>query len=195
MMDFKGLTKLLNDPLLSEKLNKAINQLDTERLEAMAKYKKASDLIDNRIEKAQSLPAINIKLLSENAKEPYRKPYSYDSGLDLYVSEYTVIPARETVIVPTDVAIELKKGYEAQIRSRSSVSLKGDLLVHLGTIDYSYHKPLGIITTNMTDRDILIRQHERIAQLVVAPVVYPKVNVVDEFDYESDRGGFGSSGV
>ncbi|TDL39456.1 dUTP pyrophosphatase [Macrococcoides bohemicum] len=161
----------------------------------MAKYKKASDLIDNRIEKAKSLPAINIKLLSENAKEPYRKPYSYDSGLDLYVSEYTVIPAGETIIVPTDVAIELKKGYEAQIRSRSSVSLKGDLLVHLGTIDYSYHKPLGIITTNMTDRDILIRQHERIAQLVVAPVVYPDVNIVSEFGYESNRGGFGSSGV
>lgn len=137
---------------------------------------------------------INIKLLSENAKLPHRKPNSFDSGLDLFVSEGTVIPAGKTVIVPTDVAIELQQGYEGQIRSRSSVSLKGDLLVHLGTIDFSYHKPLGIITTNMTDKDIFIAQHDRIAQLVVAPVVYPDVKVVQAFDYESDRGGFGSTG-
>lgn len=137
---------------------------------------------------------INIKLLSKNAKTPFRKHNSLDSGLDLYVSEGTLIPAGKTVIVPTDIAIELKEGYEAQIRPRSSTSVKGELEVRLGTIDFSYHKAIGIITKNDTDKDIFIQQHDRIAQLVVAPVVYPEVNVVQAFDYESDRGGFGSTG-
>lgn len=137
---------------------------------------------------------MNFKLLSQNAKKPSKKNPT-DSGLDLYVSEGTLIPPRATVIVPTDIAIELPLGCEAQIRSRSSVSLNGELLVHLGTIDHTYHKPLGIITTNMTDKEVFIEQHQRIAQLVVVPVCYPDVNIVSEFNYESDRGGFGSSGV
>lgn len=136
---------------------------------------------------------MNIKLLSKNAKKPTRKNPT-DSGLDLYVSEGTIIPAGQTVVVPTDISAELPLNFEGQIRSRSSVSLEGKLLVHLGTIDHIYHKPLGIITTNLTDKDIFVEQHQRIAQLVVSPVLYPQLNIVSKFDFESQRGGFGSTG-
>ena len=93
--------------------------------------------------------------------------------MDLYVSETITIPAHTTTIVKTDIAINLPYGYEAQVRPRSGKSLKTKLRVALGTIDKTYHKEIGIITDNIGDEDITVEKGERLAQLVVVPVVYP----------------------
>ena len=137
---------------------------------------------------------LNIKLLSDNATTPTRANPT-DSGLDLYVSETVSIPPRTTKLVKTDVAIELPIGYEGQVRPRSGTSLKTKLRVALGTIDQTYHKEIGIITDNISDKPIVVEKGQRLAQLVIAPVQYPDVNVVKEFKYESDRSGYGSTGV
>ena len=137
---------------------------------------------------------LNIKLLSDNATVPTRANPT-DSGLDLYVSETINIPPKTTKIVKTDIAIELPVGYEGQVRPRSSTSLKTKLRVALGTIDQTYHKEIGIITDNISDKPITVEKGQRLAQLVIAPVQYPDVNVVKEFKYESDRSGYGSTGV
>ena len=137
---------------------------------------------------------LNIKLLSDNATVPTRANPT-DSGLDLYVSETVSIPPRTTKLVKTDVAIELPIGYEGQVRPRSGTSLKTKLRVALGTIDQTYHKEIGIITDNISDKPIVVEKGQRLAQLVVTPVVYPKVNEVERFENESDRSGYGSTGV
>lgn len=136
---------------------------------------------------------LEIKLLSNNATLPKRANPS-DSGLDLYVSETTVILPNTTKLVKTDVAIKLPYGYEGQVRPRSGKSLKTKLRVALGTIDLTYHKEIGIITDNISDKPITIEQGERLAQLVIAPVSYIKPVEVEQFEYESERGGFGSTG-
>jgi len=136
---------------------------------------------------------LEIKLLSENATTPTRAN-EFDSGLDLYVSETITIPAHTTKVVKTDIAINLPYGYEAQVRPRSGKSLKTKLRVALGTIDKTYHKEIGIITDNIGDEDITVKKGERLAQLVVAPVVYPTPKEVKEFENESDRGAYGSTG-
>lgn len=136
---------------------------------------------------------LEMKLMSNTAKLPKRANPT-DSGLDLYTSEEVVIPAHSTLAVPTGVAINLKEGYEAQVRPRSGKSLKSKLRVALGTIDFSYHKEIGIITDNISDEDIIIPQGERLAQLVVAPVVYPTPIEVSQFEQESNRGAYGSTG-
>lgn len=136
---------------------------------------------------------LQIKLLSENATMPKRANET-DSGLDLYVSETTVIEPQTTVAVKTDVAINLPYGYEAQVRPRSGKSLKTKLRVALGTIDLTYHKEIGIITDNIGDEPITIEQGERLAQLVIVPVSYMQPIEVEQFEYESERGGFGSTG-
>ncbi|MCG1703987.1 dUTP diphosphatase [Staphylococcus epidermidis] len=136
---------------------------------------------------------LEIKLLTENATMP-KRANSTDSGLDLYVSETTTIKAGETKAVKTDVAINLPYGYEAQVRPRSGKSLKTKLRVALGTIDQKYNKEIGIITDNIGDEDITVEKGERLAQLVVAPVVYPTPKQVDWFEKESDRGAYGSTG-
>ena len=137
---------------------------------------------------------LNIKLLSDNATIPTRA-YPTDSGLDLYVSETVTIPPRTTKLVKTDVAIELPVGYEGQVRPRSGTSLKTKLRVALGTIDQTYHKEIGIITDNISDKPIVVEKGQRLAQLVVTPVVYPEVNEVERFENESDRSGYGSTGI
>lgn len=136
---------------------------------------------------------LELKLLSENATMPTRSN-EFDSGLDLYVSETITIPAHTTTIVKTDIAINLPYGYEGQVRPRSGKSLKTKLRVALGTIDKTYHKEIGIITDNIGDEDITVEKGERLAQLVVAPVVYPIPKEVKEFENESNRGAYGSTG-
>lgn len=141
----------------------------------------------------KTMTNLQIKLLSENATMPTRANAT-DSGLDLYVSETTVIEPHTTAAVKTDVAISLPYGYEAQVRPRSGKSLKTKLRVTLGTIDLTYHKEIGIITDNIGDEPITIEQGERLAQLVIAPVSYMQPVEVKQFEYESERGGFGSTG-
>ena len=150
-------------------------------------------LID-KIWRINNMNNLNIKLLSDNATIPTRANPT-DSGLDLYVSETVTIPPRTTKLVKTDVAIELPVGYEGQVRPRSGTSLKTKLRVALGTIDQTYHKEIGIITDNISDKPIVVEKGQRLAQLVVTPVVYPKVNEVERFENESDRSGYGSTGV
>ena len=136
---------------------------------------------------------LEFKKLSKDAVTPKRANPT-DSGLDLYVSETVNIPAHTTKAIKTDIAINLPYGYEGQVRPRSGKSLKTKLRVALGTIDKTYHKEIGIITDNIGDEDITVEKGERLAQLVVAPVVYPTPKEVKEFENESNRGAYGSTG-
>lgn len=94
------------------------------------------------------MKTLRIKLLSGNATIPTRNNPT-DSGLDLYAAEDVVIEPGETVIVKTDIAIELDSGYEAQIRPRSGVTSKSKLRVQLGTVDADYRGNVGIIVDNI----------------------------------------------
>lgn len=136
---------------------------------------------------------LEIKCLSDNAVLP-KRANEFDSGLDLYVSETTVIEPHTTAAVKTDIAINLPYGYEGQVRPRSGKSLKTKLRVALGTIDLTYHKEIGIITDNISDKPIIVKKGERLAQLVIAPVSYMQPVEVKEFENESNRGAYGSTG-
>lgn len=136
---------------------------------------------------------IQIKKLNDNAIMPTRA-HELDSGLDLYVSETTTIKGGETKVIPTGIAVNLPEGTEAQVRPRSGKTLKTKLRVALGTIDQTYHKEVGIITDNIGIENITVEKGERLAQLVVVPISYPTPREVESFEYESDRGAYGSTG-
>ena len=138
---------------------------------------------------------INIKLLHPNATLPTRK-HPGDSGADLTYPGPERIKIRPgwTVTIPTGIALELEHGTEGQIRPRSSISKRG-LFIHLGTIDAGYRGEIGVIAYNPDIYPIGIEPGERIAQLVVAPVLYPKFREVEELgETERGAGGFGSTG-
>lgn len=137
---------------------------------------------------------LKVKLLHEDAVIPNRAN-PQDSGADLYSVEDITIPPHSTVLVPTGVSIYLEDGYEAQVRPKSGISAKTSKRVIFGTVDMNYHQEVKIIVDNVSDEPQFIEKGKKLAQLVVVPVVYPEIEVVDKFESESSRGGFGSTGL
>jgi len=111
-------------------------------------------------------------------------------------SGFTLDPMHRAVI-PTGIRIEIPPGYEAQIRPRSGLATRfGITLPNTpGTIDSDYRGPLGVALINLGHEPYTIRHGDRIAQIVVAPVVQAQFQVVESLT-ETDRGagGFGSTG-
>ena len=102
------------------------------------------------------------------------------------------------VLVPTGLRLEIPEGYEVQIRPRSGLALKHGIVLpnSPGTIDWDYRGPLGVIVMNAGDEAFVIAHGDRIAQMVVAPVVQARFETVAGLS-ESARGegGFGSTGI
>ena len=100
-------------------------------------------------------------------------------------------------LVPTGLRIEIPDGYEVQIRPRSGLALKFGITLpnSPGTIDSDYRGPLGVIVMNAGAEGFRISHGDRIAQMVVAPVVQARFELADSLS-ETDRGagGFGSTG-
>ncbi|NOX73669.1 MAG: dUTP diphosphatase [Alphaproteobacteria bacterium] len=100
-------------------------------------------------------------------------------------------------LVPTGLRLAIPAGFEVQVRPRSGLALKhGVTLVNApGTIDSDYRGPLGVILINLGDKDFTVAHGERIAQLVVAPVVQAGFEARQTLDDTArGQGGFGSTG-
>lgn len=122
------------------------------------------------------------------------------AGMDLRanISEDIVLKPLQRVLVPTGLYISLPQGFEAQIRPRSGLALKSGitLLNTPGTIDADYRGEIGVIMVNLSDKDFVIRDGERIAQMVIARYESIQWSEVSELDATGrGDGGFGHSGV
>lgn len=101
------------------------------------------------------------------------------------------------VLVPTGLRLEIPQGFEVQIRPRSGLALKHGitLLNSPGTIDSDYRGPLGVIVMNAGDQPFHIAHGDRIAQMVVAPVVQASFAMAGALsETVRGEGGFGSTG-
>lgn len=99
--------------------------------------------------------------------------------------------------MPTGLRLEIPQGYEVQIRPRSGLALKHGITLPNapGTIDSDYRGPLGVIVMNAGDAPFEIAHGDRIAQMVVAPVLQARFHLVDSLsDSARGSGGFGSTG-
>lgn len=124
------------------------------------------------------------------------------AGLDLVAA----VPERgpialekgKYVLVPTGLILALPAGFEAQVRPRSGLALRHGVTVlnSPGTIDADYRGELQVLLVNLGEADFVVRRGERIAQLVIAPVVQAQLTQVRQLD-ETARGsgGFGSTGM
>lgn len=100
-------------------------------------------------------------------------------------------------IVPCGFAMSLPAGYEAQVRPRSGLAAKHGVTVlnSPGTIDADYRGEVMVILINLGQAPFVIERGERIAQMVVAPVVQPAFRIVEDLDDTArGTGGFGSTG-
>lgn len=134
-----------------------------------------------------------IKKYWDDAKIPTRNK-SNDTGLDLYCNETVCIPPHSCKLVGTGIAVQPTPDYFTVITSRSSAYKRG-LQVNVGIVDTGYRGELKIQVVNITDNPVTVRKGDRVAQLLVIPLVLPQVEIVDSLN-ETNRGsdGFGSSG-
>ncbi len=122
------------------------------------------------------------------------------AGMDLYVkldSDVILVPG-ERVLVPTGIAIALPEGYEAQVRPRSGLAVKyGVTLLNTpGTIDADYRGEISVILINHGSENFIIKDGERVAQMIIAPVSRCQLQLVDTLsETERGSGGFGHTGV
>ena len=142
---------------------------------------------------------MKIKLLSNLATIPTRGS-EYAAGYDLYaaISETTIIPAHKTEKIPTDIAMEIPKGFAGLIMARSGLATKEGLRPAncVGLIDSDYRGNVIVALHNDTNTNKTIDPDERIAQLVIIPFESVEFEVVDELsDTIRAEGGFGSTGT
>src|SRR5580700_3620737 len=117
-----------------------------------------------------------------------------DAGLDLRAVERVVLEPGLAQAVPTGIAIELPRGYEAQVRPRSGMALKHSLTVNFGTIDPGYRGEIRVVMFNLGRVNYTIEKGDRIAQLVVARYEAIEWEEGELGDSARGVGGFGSSG-
>lgn len=122
------------------------------------------------------------------------------AGMDLRADlhEDIVLKPLERSLVPTGLFIEIPTGYEAQIRPRSGLAIKHgiSLLNSPGTIDADYRGEIRIILVNLSSQDFVIRNGERIAQMVIAAHEKAEWEEADELvETERGAGGFGHTGT
>jgi dUTP pyrophosphatase len=144
---------------------------------------------------------VTVKLRRVGQRGPPLELPRYETagsaGLDLRADEPVALAPGERRLVPTGLAVEIPLGFEGQVRPRSGLALRlGVGMVNApGTIDSDYRGEVGVILVNHGREPVSFARGERIAQLVVAPVVRAELVLVDELT-GSDRGdgGFGSTG-
>lgn len=132
--------------------------------------------------------------LDKGAVMPNRA-HPNDAGLDLFAAEDAVIRLKESVTIDTGVHVAIPEGYVGLIKSKSGLMVKNDILTD-GTIDSGYTGSIKIKLFNHSYKNYLVLKGQKIAQLVLLPVITPKIELVD-FLEETERGngGFGSTGL
>lgn len=148
---------------------------------------------------------VEIRVIFDRGADQSLPLPSYETGGAAGADLRANLPDRGTLtlspggraLVPTGLRLAIPQGYEVQLRPRSGLALKHGITLpnSPGTIDSDYRGPLGVIVMNAGDADFEIAHGDRIAQMVVAPVVQAQFTQVAELDTSArGSGGFGSTG-
>ena len=139
-----------------------------------------------------------IKKLNPDVEIPVYKT-SGASGMDLmaFIEEPIKIAPNSTYLVPTGLSMAFSEDYEVQIRPRSGLAVKNSITVlnTPGTVDSDYRGEIKIILFNHGKEDFIINNKDRVAQMILTPVVKMEFEETDNLpDTLRGEGGFGSTG-
>tara|TARA_B100001057_G_scaffold412986_1_gene429394 strand:- start:122 stop:559 length:438 start_codon:yes stop_codon:yes gene_type:complete len=139
-----------------------------------------------------------IKKLSSSVKLPAYKT-SGASGMDLmaFISEPIVLKPQSSFIVPTGISLAFSEEFEIQIRPRSGLAAKNNISVlnTPGTIDSDYRGEIRVVLFNHGNKDFIINNNDRIAQMILTPVIKIELEETEILpETVRGEGGFGSTG-
>jgi len=139
-----------------------------------------------------------IKKLNPNVELPGYKTNGA-SGMDLmaFIEEPITIAPNSSYLVPTGLSMAFPEDYEVQIRPRSGLAVKNSITVlnTPGTIDSDYRGEIKIILFNHGKEDFIINNKDRVAQMILTPVIKMEFEEIDNLpDTLRGKGGFGSTG-
>lgn len=132
-------------------------------------------------------------VIEKGAYEPVRA-HETDAGLDLKSPVSVIIPAGGHVKIDTGIRMAIPTGYVGLITSKSGLMLKN--ITSRGTIDSSYRGTISAVLYNHGDESYCVNAGDKVCQLVIVPILLPKIEYVDSLDdTERGDGGFGSTGL
>jgi len=139
-----------------------------------------------------------IKKLDSSVKLPTYKTNGA-SGMDLmaFINEPMTLKPKKSCLVPTGISVAFSNDFEIQIRPRSGLAAKNNISVlnTPGTIDSDYRGEIKVILYNHSDSDFLINNKDRIAQMILVPVIKMNLEETDTLpETVRGEGGFGSTG-
>tara|TARA_A100001015_G_scaffold126724_1_gene140424 strand:- start:639 stop:1076 length:438 start_codon:yes stop_codon:yes gene_type:complete len=139
-----------------------------------------------------------IKKLDPSVKLPEYKT-SGASGMDLiaFLKKPINIEPKKSSLIPTGLSVAFSENYEIQIRPRSGLAAKKNISVlnTPGTIDSDYRGEIKVIIYNHGDTDFMVNNGDRIAQMILSPVIKIKLEETDRLpETIRGEGGFGSTG-
>jgi len=143
--------------------------------------------------------SVTIKIINNSSNTLPHYETIGSSGMDLRANleEPVKLQPLQRALIPTGLFIELPLGFEAQVRPRSGLAIKHGItcLNSPGTVDSDYRGELKIVLINLSNETFMIQHGERIAQMVIQPVVKAEWQEVEVLN-ESKRGagGFGHTG-
>jgi dUTP pyrophosphatase len=144
-------------------------------------------------------PTIKIMRLRKHHLPVPAYQSEHAAGMDLMAdieAEFTLDPMSR-VAIPTGFALEIPEGFEGQVRPRSGLAFKEGITVinAPGTIDADYRGEIKVLLVNLGNEPVLLHPGDRVAQLVISPVVRASVEEVDSLeDTTRGDGGFGHTG-
>ena len=139
-----------------------------------------------------------VKKLNSEVQLPSYKT-SGASGMDLmaFIDQPIKLAPGNSCLVPTGISVAFSEDYEIQIRPRSGLAVKNNITVlnTPGTIDSDYRGEIKIILFNHSNKEFTIKNRDRVAQMVLTPVIKMELEETDDLpDTLRGEGGFGSTG-
>jgi len=136
-----------------------------------------------------------VKYVKEYDEVPaFKHAHEYDAGYDLYSIENKLILPFQTVLIKTNLRLQIPPGYQFKITGRSGMS-RGGWLVHTGTIDSGYIGNIGVIIQNTKLWPRKIHEQQRIAQGIFSKITYMDPVICEQLEEtERGEGGFGHTG-
>lgn len=135
-----------------------------------------------------------MKIVLDNGAYMPTRAHEADAGLDLYATEDKIVPLKGSAIFDTGVHIELPPNTVGFLKSKSGLNVKHGITSE-GVIDEGYTGSICVKLYNNTTQHYHVKKGDKISQLVILPIIKPKLELVDSLE-DTDRGGngFGSSG-